>query len=88
VGYHLVTEGKATVRFPGMEDVPVSAGDVLIVPHGDAHTVSNGSPSRFLDSRDSLGEFLAGDLTTMRLEGGGETTRFVPTGCFSRACRQ
>ena len=73
VSYHLVTDGKAVVCFPGEEDIPVTAGDILIIPHGDAHTVSNGSPSTFLDSGASLGNFLAGDLTTMRLGGGGET---------------
>ena len=77
VSYHLVTDGKAVVRFPGEEDIPVAAGDILIIPHGDAHTVSNGWPSTFLDSGASLDKYLAGSLTTMRLGGGGETTRFV-----------
>ena len=65
VSYHLVTEGEAIVRFADAT-VPVRAGDVLIIPHGDAHTVSNGSPSTLVDSGASLGEFLAGELTTMR----------------------
>ena len=77
VSYHLVTDGEAVVRFPGEEDIAVVAGDILIIPHGDAHTVSNGSPSTFLDSGASLDKFLAGSLTTMRLGGGGEMTRFV-----------
>lgn len=77
VSYHLVTDGKAVVCFPGEADIAVAAGDILIIPHGDAHTVSNGSPSTFIDSGASLGRFLAGDLTTMRLGGGGELTRFV-----------
>ena len=77
VSYHLVTDGKAVVSFPGEEDIPVVAGDILIIPHGDAHTVSNGSPSAFLDSGVELGKFLAGNQTTMRLGGGGEMTRFV-----------
>jgi AraC-like DNA-binding protein len=77
VSYHLVTDGKAIVRFQGEEDIAIAAGDILIIPHGDAHTVSNGSPSIFLDSGASLDEFLAGNLTTMRLGGGGEATRFV-----------
>ncbi len=76
VTYHLVTEGKAVVRFAAAT-VPVAAGEVLIIPHGDAHTVSNGLPSTFVDSGASLGKFLAGDLTTMQLGGGGEPTRFV-----------
>jgi AraC-like DNA-binding protein len=77
VSYHLVTHGKAVVCFPGEEDIPIIAGDILIIPHGDAHTVSNGSPSAFIDSGASLGSFLAGDLTTMQLGGGGELTQFV-----------
>ena len=78
VAYHLVTEGKALVRSDGMPDVSIVAGDILIDPHGDnAHTVSNGSPSTFMDSGASLDKFLAGDLTSMRLGGGGETTSFV-----------
>ena len=76
VSYHLVTEGQAMVRFAAL-DVSIAAGDVLIIPHGDAHTVSHGSPSSFVDSGASLGKFLSGDLTTMRMGGGGETTRFV-----------
>lgn len=77
VSYHLVTHGKAVVCFPGEPDIPVTAGDILIIPHGDAHTVSNGAPSAFIDSGASLGSYLAGDLTTMRLGGGGELTQFV-----------
>ena len=77
VSYHLVIDGKAVVCFPGEEDIPITAGDILIIPHGDAHTVSNGRPSTFLDSGASLGRYLAGDLTTMRLGGGGEMTKFV-----------
>jgi AraC-like DNA-binding protein len=77
VNYHLVTEGKAFVRFEGEEEVPIEAGDIVILPHGDAHTVSNGSPSKLIDSAASLGRFLAGGLGAMRLGGGGETTGFV-----------
>jgi hypothetical protein len=50
---------------------------VIIIPHGDAQTVSNGSPAALVDSAASLGRFLAGDLRAMRLGGGGATTRFV-----------
>lgn len=88
VPYHLVTEGQALVKFDELSLV-LEAGDVVIIPHGDAHTVSNGSPATLIDSATSLGKFLAGDLRTMRLGGGGETTRFVCGyfGCESHAER-
>jgi AraC-like DNA-binding protein len=89
VGYHLVTEGKAVVGFEGAADIPVEAGDIVIIPHGDAHTVINGVPSELIDSGASLGSFLAGDLGTMRLGGDGELTRFVCGyfGCERHAAR-
>ncbi|MGH6923258.1 MAG: AraC family transcriptional regulator [Propylenella sp.] len=77
VAYHLVTEGRATVRFDGMPEVPIEAGDIIINPHGLPHTVSNGSPAAMVDSGASLSEFLTGQLMTMRLGGGGERTHFV-----------
>ena len=89
VGYHFVTEGKAVVGFEGAADVPVEAGDIVIIPHGDAHTVINGAPSELIDSAASLHSFLAGDLGTMRLGGDGEVTRFVCGyfGCERHAAR-
>jgi hypothetical protein len=38
VSYHLVTEGRATIGLTGTEDVPVAAGDIVIIPHGNPHT--------------------------------------------------
>ena len=76
VSYHLVTEGSALVRFDETE-VTITAGDIIIIPRGDGHTVSRGSPSALIDSGESLQRFLAGELKTMRLGGGGETTRFI-----------
>lgn len=77
VNYHLVTEGQAIVRMEGTADLPLVAGDIVILPHGDAHTVSDGSPQAWVDSAVSLGSFREGDLGTMRVGGGGESTRFV-----------
>jgi AraC-like DNA-binding protein len=77
VAYHLVTEGKALVHFAGMPDVWVTAGDIVINPHGDAHIVTNGSPATLVDSGDELEKFLTGELMSMRLGGGGERTHFV-----------
>jgi AraC-like DNA-binding protein len=61
----------------GTEDIPLAAGDVVIFPHGDPHTVSNGSPATLYDSGKFVHKFMAERLDTMRLGGGGEPTRFV-----------
>jgi AraC-like DNA-binding protein len=89
VGYHLVAEGRAVVRLEGAADVPVAAGDIVIFPHGDPHTVTNGAPPALIDSGASIGSLMAGDLSTLRVGGGGEETRFVCGyfGCERHAAR-
>ena len=77
VSYHLVTEGEAIVRFGDEEPIPVKAGEVLIIPHGDAHTVWNGAPAEMIDSAASLRDYLAGTLSVMRVGEGGPMTRFI-----------
>jgi AraC-like DNA-binding protein len=89
IGYHLVAEGKAFVRLEGAAQVSLAAGDIAIFPHGDPHTVTNGAPTKLIDSGAAIGSFLAGDLSTFRIGGGGETTRFVCGyfGCERHAAR-
>lgn len=89
VGYHLVAEGRAVSQFEDDAEVALAAGDVVIVPHGDPHTVSNGRPGTLIDSRASISSNLAGGLSTFRIGGGGEETRFVCGyfGCERHAAR-
>jgi AraC-like DNA-binding protein len=77
VSYHLVTDGQASVRFGDAPEVRIAAGDVVIVPHGDPHTVRNGAPTEIADAGAALGEVLQGGLGTVRFGGGGQVTRFV-----------
>ena len=77
LSYHLMTQGTATVRFGDGHEVPVAAGDVLIVPHGDPHVISNGHAPRVVDADGTLDPYLAGDLSTLQIGGGGEPTCFV-----------
>ncbi len=89
IGYHLVAEGKAFARLAGAAEVPLAAGDIAIFPHGDPHTVTNGAPTELIDSSAAIGRFLAGNLSTFRIDGGGEATRFVCGyfGCERHAAR-
>jgi AraC-like DNA-binding protein len=77
VPYHLVTEGEAVARIEGAPDLSLTAGDIVIVPHGDPHTLFRGSPTRLLDGGAWLEEIFSGDLSVTRCGGGGPATRFI-----------
>jgi AraC-like DNA-binding protein len=87
--FDLITHGKAVARLEGMADLPLEAGDVVIIPHGDPYAVSNGAPTTFRDGSTTLGRYLAGDVSMTRYGGGGEATNFIYGffGCERRACR-
>ena len=74
--YHLLIEGKAYAQ---LEDkrVALSAGDIVIFPHGDAHYLESGHALRTVDSEDELQRIFSERLKLSRIGGGGEVTRLV-----------
>jgi len=81
--YHFLTEGRAYARLPEGPREQLTAGDIVIFPHGDAHLLGNGSPERPVDSFQMFSKNLTQGLKLARFGGGGETTRFV---CGYMAC--
>lgn len=75
--YHLVTEGRAYACVEGREQVTLTAGDILVFPHGHAHSVGNGSPDTVMDASKALPHILAQKLKEMSVGGGGEVTRII-----------
>jgi len=81
--YHFLTEGRAYARLPQGRREELTAGDIVIFPHGDAHLLGNGSPARPVDSFKTFAKNLTQGLKLARFGGGGEITRFV---CGYMAC--
>lgn len=82
--FHLLTEGRGYGRVEGDDrPVPLSAGDIIIFPHGDPHLMGNGSPVTPVDSAQELKRVLSEGLTVSRLGGGGEITKVI---CGYMAC--
>lgn len=75
--FHLLTEGTAVVRMEGEPDLPLVAGDIVIIPHGDTYTISHGSPAKLREGGASIERYLAGGLTTTCYGGGGEQANFI-----------
>lgn len=76
--FHLVTEGRGYVRIE--EDgrgVPLEAGDIVILPQGNAHSMGNGPPVTPIDSAAELRRVLAEGRMISHVGGGGELTKLI-----------
>jgi AraC-like DNA-binding protein len=81
--FHLLTEGRAFCRLHSGEEVLLSAGDIVMVPHGDHHVLGNGAGVSAVNDSEQLRDVIAQGLNVLRMGGGGEITRFV---CGYMAC--
>ena len=80
--YHFLTEGHAFARLPDGRREELTAGDLVIFPHGDAHFLGHGS-AKPVDSFTTFAKNLTQGLKVARFGGGGEITKFV---CGYMAC--
>jgi AraC-like DNA-binding protein len=89
--YHLLLDGNAIAKMDGTDDLPLAAGDILIIPHGHAHAVMDGAPPTLVDTRTAVFDRLASGHLPMKGfgGGGGATSRFACGyfGCERRAER-
>jgi AraC-like DNA-binding protein len=81
--YHLLIEGRASLRLDDGNRLDLNAGDIVMIPHGDPHIMENGPPTQTVDDSHQLAAVLAQGLKLWRFGGGGELTRFV---CGYMAC--
>ncbi len=76
--FHLLTEGRGHARLEGeTRPLPLAAGDLIIVPHGDAHLMGNGPPVTPVDSSAQLQRVLAEGRMLSQYGGGGEMTKLI-----------
>jgi AraC-like DNA-binding protein len=83
VPFHLLVEGDAMARVPGHPGVSLRAGDIVILPLGDAHALWNGRVRELADSSALLPKIIARQLVSERGGGGGSLTKFI---CGYIAC--
>lgn len=85
VSYHIVTEGSCWGGVSGEPPVELCAGDILMIPHGDAYAMSNAAGTcsdanlALEPTLDFYRRMAAGELPFVISEGGGgpTTTRVV-----------
>ena len=74
--YHFLTEGRAYASLPDGRREELTAGDIVIFPHGDAHVLGNGSQEP-VDAMQTFAKNLTQGLKLAQYGGGGEITKFV-----------
>ena len=73
--YHYMVDGSCLITLEGMAPVPLNAGDIIVFPHGDAHTMasSSGAQPQQMDAQALLRE----RPRVLHFGGGGAATRFI-----------
>jgi AraC-like DNA-binding protein len=73
--YHYLLEGSCLITLEGLAPVRLSDGDIIVFPHGDAHTMasSEGAQPQQMDAQAILRE----RPNVLHFGGGGETTRVI-----------
>src|SRR3989475_11797759 len=75
---NLLTEGHGYAQVEGDDrPLPLNAGDILIVPHGDPHAMRNGPLIKPVDHAEEIRRILSQGLKVSRMGGGGEITKFI-----------
>ena len=88
--FHLLLEGRGYVRLE-QEDraVPLTAGDIIVLTHGDAHFMGNGPPVTPVDTSLQIRQILSEGRMLSQLAGGGEVTKLIcgHLTCDAQLCR-
>jgi AraC-like DNA-binding protein len=80
--FHMITEGDCHVELDGREPMRLTAGDVILLPQGDAHRMGS-APGLPPAAATPLKELLARRPRQLNYGGGGATTRLL---CGYLAC--
>lgn len=75
--YHLLTEGSAVASINGHSPLRLSAGDIVIFPHGHSHILASAPGVEPVDLSAHVREIVEQGLSLARAGGGGPLTRFV-----------
>jgi len=81
--YHLVTEGRCEVSVPGLAAGAATAGDLIIIPSGEAHSLGSDLSYRQVPGGPLVVHRGPDELPEVRHGGGGTPTRLV---CGYLAC--
>jgi AraC-like DNA-binding protein len=77
IGYHFVIAGKILLSIEGQPTVEVRAGEIVLLPRNDAHTLASASGLAPTNARHLIQPSAGGGLARISHGGGGETAHIV-----------
>jgi AraC-like DNA-binding protein len=77
IAYHFVIDGRLLLTIEGEPTIEVRAGEVVLLPRNDVHTLASGSGLAPVDAHALIRPSAAGGLAQISHGGGGETTHLV-----------
>jgi AraC-like DNA-binding protein len=77
IAYHVVIEGKLLVSVEGEPATEVAAGQIVLIPRNDVHTLASANGLRPVNARDLIQPSATGGLAGISHGGGGEATHIV-----------
>lgn len=77
LGYHVLLEGRMLLAIEGEPPIDVSAGEIVLLPRNDVHTMMSGPGLAPVDGRGLVQPSPAGGIARIAHGGGGEATRMV-----------
>ncbi len=77
IGYHVIIEGALLVALEGEPLVDVGAGEIVLFPQNDAHTLASERGIKPMPARKLMQPSSDGGLAQIRYGGGGTATRIM-----------
>ena len=77
IAYHFIIEGRVLLAIDGGRDIEVHAGEVVLLPRNDGHTLASARGIAAISADDLIQPSQDGGLARIFHGGGGEPTRLV-----------
>ena len=77
IGYHVVVEGRLLVALDGEPAVEVGAGEIVLFPRNDPHTLASGPGIKPVPARQLIEPSAKNGILQISYGGGGSPTRIV-----------
>jgi AraC-like DNA-binding protein/mannose-6-phosphate isomerase-like protein (cupin superfamily) len=75
--FHLVLTGSCRLRLDDRHPLELGPGDLVLLPRGDAHSLSDGTDTPRVSLDELLGQTPLGEDVTLRIDGEGPLTRLL-----------